>query len=200
MKLTSPEKLLIRSQLRTYMLHKFEAPRVLSKLSISEGNVCLDIGCGNGVGALLLNQYLDCEKIVGIDVDSDMVAAAQQYISHPPKWAQSIRTDNIEFICEDVTRSTFPDSHFDAVFLFGVLHHIKEWKKLISEVCRILKADGTFAFTEETLLPDPLFRFWKSGLYAAYDLFGGTPICEGRVRLPRAAGDGNTLRRHRWGY
>ena len=182
MKLTSPEKLLIRSPLRTHMLRKFEAPRVLSKLGISAGNVCLDIGCGNGVGALLLNQYLDYEKIVGVDVDHDMIAAAQQYISHPPKWAQSIRTENIEFICEDATRSTFQDNHFDTVFLFGVLHHIKEWKKLISEVFRILKADGTFALTEETLLPDPLFRFWKSGLYAAYDLFGGTPICEGELK------------------
>jgi len=119
MKLTAGEKLLIRSPLRAYMLRRLEAPRVLSDLGIGERSVCLDIGCGSGTGALLINQYLDCEKVVGIDVDPDMVAAAKKCISHPPKWAQSIRTDNIELLCEDTTRSTFLDCHFDAVFLFG---------------------------------------------------------------------------------
>jgi len=182
MKLTAGEKLLIRSPLRAYMLRRLEAPRVLSDLDIGERSVCLDIGCGSGIGALLINQYLDCEKVVGIDVDPDMVAAAEEYVSHPPKWAQSIRTDNIEFLCEDATRSTFPDCHFDAVFLFGVLHHIKGWKKVILEVYRMLKVGGVFSFSEETLVPDFLFRLGRPGLCAAYELFGGTPISEGELK------------------
>lgn len=164
------------------MLRRLEAPRVLSNLDIGERSVCLDIGCGSGIGALLINQYLDCEKVVGIDVDPGMVTAAQQCISHPPKWAQSIRTDNIEFLCEDATGSTFPDCYFDAVFLFGVLHHIRGWKKAISEVYRMLKEGSVFSFSEETLLPDFLFRSGKPGLDAAYELFGGTPISEGELR------------------
>jgi SAM-dependent methyltransferase len=182
MRLTTGEKLLIRSPLRAYMLRRLEAPRVLSNLDIGERSVCLDIGCGSGVGALLINQYLDCEKVVGIDIDPDMVTAAEEYVSHPPKWARNIRTDNIEFLCEDATSPTFPDYCFDAVFLFGVLHHIKGWKKLISEVYRILKVGGVFSFSEETLLPDFIFRFGKPGLDAAYKLFGGTPISEGELK------------------
>jgi len=183
MKLTAVEKLLIRSPLRAYMLRRLEAPRVLSSLGVGERSVCLDIGCGSGIGALLINQYLDCEKVVGIDVDPGMVTAAQQCISHPPQWAQNIRTDNIEFLCEDATESTFPDCYFDAVFLFGVLHHIKEWKKLISEVYRMLKEGGVFSFSEETLLPDFLFRSGKPGLDAGYELFGGTPISGGELEV-----------------
>ena len=182
MKLTAVEKLLIRSPLRAYMLRRLEAPRVLSDLGIGERSVCLDIGCGSGMGALLINQYLDCEKVVGIDVDPGMVTAAKEYVSHPPKWAQSIRADNIEFLCEDATRSTFPDCYFDAVFIFGVFHHIKEWKRVISEVHRMLKEGGVFSFSEETLLPDSLFRFGRRGLYVAYELFGGTPISEGELK------------------
>jgi ribosomal protein L11 methylase PrmA len=98
MKLTAGEKLLIRSPLRAYMLRRLEAPRVLRNLDIGERSVCLDIGCGSGIGALLINQYLDCEKVVGIDVDPDMVTAAEECLSHPPKWARNIRTDNIEFL------------------------------------------------------------------------------------------------------
>ena len=178
MKLTAVEKLLIRSPLRAYMLRRLEAPRVLSDLGIGERSVCLDIGCGSGMGALLINQYLDCEKVVGIDVDPGMVTAAKEYVSHPPKWAQSIRTDNIEFLCEDATRSTFPDCHFDAVFLFGVLHHIKEWKRVISEVHRMLKEGGVFSFVEEVSVPDFLSRFGKLKPYVStgYRLVGAVPI------------------------
>jgi len=182
MKLTAGEKLLIRSPLRSYMLRRLEAPRILRNLDIDERSVCLDIGCGSGIGALLINQYLDCEKVVGIDVDPDMVTAAEECLSHPPKWARNIRTDNIEFLCEDATRSSFPDCYFDAVFLFGVLHHIEGWKKVISGVYRTLKEGGVFSLSEETLLPDFLFPLGKPGLRAAYELFGGTPISEGELK------------------
>jgi len=164
------------------MLRRLEVPRVLSRLDIGEKSVCLDIGCGSGIGALLINQYLDCERVVGIDVDPDMVTAAEEYVSHPPKWARNIRTDNIEFFCEDATKSTFPDCYFDAVFLFGVLHHIRGWKKAISEVHRMLRGGGVFSFSEETLLPDFLFRFGKPGLNASYKFFGGTPISKGELK------------------
>ncbi len=183
MKLTAGEKLLIRSPLRAYMLRRLEAPRVLSDLGIGERSVCLDIGCGSGIGALLINQCLDCERVVGIDVDPDMVTAAKECLSHPPKWARSIRTDNIEFLCEDATRSAFPDCHFDAVFMFGVLHHIKEWKKVISEVYRMLNVGGVFSFVEEVLLPDFLSRSGRRGLcIVGYELLGGTPISEGELK------------------
>ena len=164
------------------MLRRLEAPRVLSNLDIGERSVCLDIGCGSGISALLINQYLDCEKVVGIDIDPGMVTAAKKYTSHPPKWAQNIRTDNIEFLCEDATRSPFPDCHFDAVFLFGVLHHMKEWKKVISEVYRMLKEGGVFSFVEEPLLPDFLPRFGKSGLCVGYELFGAVLISEEELK------------------
>jgi hypothetical protein len=53
-KLKAVEKFLIRSPLRAHMLQRLEAPRVLSNLDIGERNVCLDIGCGSGIGALLI--------------------------------------------------------------------------------------------------------------------------------------------------
>ena len=173
MKLTNVEKLLVCSPLRACTLRKIEAPRVLSNLGIGERSICLDVGCGTGVGALLINQYLDCEKVVGIDIDPGMVAAARKRISHPPKWSQNVRTDNIEFLCEDATQLTFSDRYFDAAFLFGVLHHIKEWRKAISEVHRVLKIGGVFSFME-ALLPD----FLSPG----YRLFGGVPISERELK------------------
>jgi len=176
MKLTSVEKLLVCGPLRTWMLRRFEAPRVLSGLDVPKGSVCLDIGCGSGIGALLINQYLDCERIVGIDIDPGMVTLARKCMLHPSRWAQDIRTDNIEFRCEDATKSSFPDCHFDAVVEFGALHHIRGWKKAISEVYRILKEGGVFCFAEEVLLPAFLFRL------VGGELLGGVSISENELR------------------
>lgn len=173
LKLTNVEKLLVCSPLRACTLRKIEAPRVLSNLGIGERSVCLDVGCGSGVGALLINQYLNCEQVVGIDVDPGMVTTAQKRIAHPPKWAQDIRTDNIEFLCQDATRLIFPDRHFDAVFLFGVLHHIREWKEVILEVYRVLKGGGVFSFMEG-LMPD--------FLSPACRLVGAVPISGGELK------------------
>lgn len=148
MKMTGIEKFFVRSPLRVYLQRKLEAPRVLSNLNLGNRNVCLEIGCGHGAGALLINQYIDCKRVVGVDIDPDMTKAAKRYISRPPRWAKNIRTDNIEFLCEDATKLSFPDCYFDAAFLFGVLDHIKEWRKVISEVFRVVKAGGIFSFED----------------------------------------------------
>ncbi len=148
MKMTRIEKFFIRSALRVYFQRRFEAPRILSNLNVGEESVCLEIGCGHGAGALLINQYIDCKHIVCVDIDPDMIKAAKRYISRPPRWAKKVRTDNIEFICQNATKLSFPDGYFDAVFLFAVLDHITEWRKVISEVFRVLKTGGIFSFED----------------------------------------------------
>ena len=148
MKMHFIEKLLIRTPLRVYFQRKFEAPMVLSDLDIGKDSVCLEIGCGGGAGAILINRHLDCQRVVGVDIDPDMIKASRRYISHPPRWARGIRTDNIEFVCQDAAELPFPDAHFDAAFLFGVLDHIKDWRAVIAEVFRMLKPGGVFSFEE----------------------------------------------------
>jgi len=148
MKMTGIEKFFVRSALRVYFQRKFEASRVLSNLDLGDGSVCLEIGCGHGAGALLINQYIGCTRIVGADIDPDMIEAAKRYIFRPPRWAKNIRTDNIEFICQDAAELSFPDGCFDAAFLFGVLDHIQDWRQVIAEVFRVLKVGGIFSFEE----------------------------------------------------
>lgn len=40
------------------------------------------------------------------------------------------------------------DILFDAVFSFGVLHHLEDWAKAITEISRVLKVGGEFFFEE----------------------------------------------------
>ena len=159
MKMVRLEKLFVRSSLRVYFQRRFEAPRVLSEINIGNGSVCLEIGCGHGAGALLINQYLGCKRVVGADIDPDMIRVAKRYISHPPKWAKSIRTDNIEFICQDAAKLPFADCCFDAAFLYAALDHIKEWRNGISEDFRGLKVGGIFSFEEFLLSVSSTSRY-----------------------------------------
>lgn len=148
MKMTGLEKFFIRSPLRVYFQRKFEAKKVLADLGLPRDSVCLEIGCGQGAGTLLINRYLGCKQVIGVDIDPDMIESAKKYLTRPPGWAKDIRTDNIELLCQDAAGLAFPDGHFDAAFLFGVLDHIKDWRGVIGEVYRVLKAGGVFSFEE----------------------------------------------------
>jgi ubiquinone/menaquinone biosynthesis C-methylase UbiE len=171
MKMAGIENFFVRSALRVYIQRKFEAPKVLSNLNLGKDSRCIEIGCGKGAGTLLINRYVNCKQVIGIDIDPDMIKAAKRYIFHPPRWAKSIRTDNIEFVCEDATSLSFADNYFDVAFLFGVLDHILGWQKAISEIYRVLKAGGIFSF-EDFLYNAPLFSRFP----------GHVPISKGKLK------------------
>ena len=163
MRLKSLERAFNHSHLRVYFQRKFEAPRALAALDLDGGGACLEIGCGLGAGALLMNQYVHSDRVVCVDIDAETIVLAKSYVSHPPKWATGVRTDNIHFLCEDASRLAFLDCSFDAAVLFGALHHIRKWRTVIAETHRVLKAGGVFAL-EEALFPDSLLFFnWLTG-------------------------------------
>jgi ubiquinone/menaquinone biosynthesis C-methylase UbiE len=48
----------------------------------------------------------------------------------------------------DASKLDFPDNHFDAVFDFGIIHHIPNWKDCIQELKRVLKPNGEVILEE----------------------------------------------------
>ena len=52
--------------------------------------------------------------------------------------------------CEvmDAVALNFPDNRFDAVFDFGIIHHIPNWRNCIEELSRILKPTGRLILEE----------------------------------------------------
>lgn len=39
---------------------------------------------------------------------------------------------------------------YDAVFDFGIIHHVPDWRRAVSEVARVLRPGGRFFFEEVT--------------------------------------------------
>ena len=51
------------------------------------------------------------------------------------------------------------DGCFNAVFNYGIIHHLENWQKGVTEIARVLKIDGIFFFEEiyPPLYANPLF-------------------------------------------
>jgi len=157
------EKAALNSAVRGWLLRRYEAPRVFKDLSPIPGRTVLEIGTGNGLGAMLISKHLAPATIVAIDLDPAMLKAARAKLSNPPAWAEGLPLGSIRLIEADASRLPFENETFDAAFLFGALHHIEPWRRVIAETYRTLKPGGVFAFEEALIGESPLAmnRYWR---------------------------------------
>ncbi len=107
----------------------------------------LEIGCGNGYGAEFLLGMAP-KSYVGIDLMPEQIALARKR-----------RLAGAEFFEQDATDlSRFIEAGKDTIAVFGVLHHIPDWRLVIRECSRVLRRGG-WLYVEE---PDGAFlRWWE---------------------------------------
>ncbi|HNJ13690.1 MAG TPA: class I SAM-dependent methyltransferase [Anaerolineales bacterium] len=136
MKLSTPEFRAMQSLPRKLGQRYFEMP-VFRHMGLDLQNKdVLEIGCGSGYGADLLNQ-LNPKSYIGLDVMEEQIELAR------------VKYPQFEFLLQDATDlSQFSTTSKDVVIIFGVLHHIPDWRKAIDEIVRVLKPGGSL-FLEE---------------------------------------------------
>jgi ubiquinone/menaquinone biosynthesis C-methylase UbiE len=157
------ERGLLSTRLRGWLLRTVEAPRVLGSLCLPREPTCLEVGCGNGVGALVVSKWLRPSRLVCVDSDAAMLDKARKLLAHPPRWAADVDMGRIELVCGNAGHLLLPEGCFDAAFLFGVLHHIRQWPAAIAQVHRVLRPAGVFAFEEALMGRSRLLAngFWR---------------------------------------
>ena len=111
------------------------------KAQLGPGAIVLEIGCGRGVGAYLIKGIFQPEVLQAMDLDIEMIQRAQKYLS-------SEQREGISFYVGDVIRLPYRDVTLDAIFAFGILHHVADWQRALAEIARVLKPGGVF-FMEE---------------------------------------------------
>lgn len=109
------------------------SPTVEKFLQGRKGRV-LDVGCGSGRNFVKLNEL----KWFGIDFSEKMLSHA--------KIAAKNKGVNARLKKADSATIPYPDSFFDCVICYAVLHCIdsaEKRKKTIKEIYRVLKPNGT---------------------------------------------------------
>jgi SAM-dependent methyltransferase len=150
------ETLLVNSPPRRWLQRFYETP-VLARLGgrVPGGRVA-EIGCGSGYGTRLILDKFGAATVDAVDLDPAQIERARRGLGE--------RDGRVRFAVGDATdlRAAFgaEDGFYDAVFDFGIIHHIPAWRDAIAEVARALKPGGRFVFEEvtATALARPSYR------------------------------------------
>ena len=108
----------------------------------------LEVGCGRGAGSSLIKTMFEPAVLHAMDLDVEMIRKAFRYLSVEQR-------EGISFFVSDAVLLPYPDEAMDAVFGFGVLHHVPDWQRGLAEIARVLKPGGIYFFEE---LYPPLYQ------------------------------------------
>lgn len=143
MKLNQVEKALMNNPVRALLQRHYEAP-LMERLGgrVEDGRV-LEVGCGRGVGTEIIFRRFGAREVHAFDIDPDMVEQARCRLSGYP-------ADRLKLWVGDAAAIDADDLSYDAVFDFGIIHHVPEWRRAVSEIARVLRPGGRFFFEEVT--------------------------------------------------
>ena len=140
MKLNWAERWVVNNPLRVIQ-QRLEMRWLRKNSDLKPGAVVLEVGCGRGAGAGLILQEFHPALLQAMDLDIEMIRKGGDYLSSESR-------KRISFYVGDVLHLPYKDEALDALFGFGVLHHVPNWQSALREVARVLKTGGTY-FLEE---------------------------------------------------
>ena len=137
-----------------YRSFSYDGERKLSKqiidgtaehITLPEGGVGLDIGCGSGALTIACAKRNPQGKMIGIDRWGKEYASFSLPLCEKNAAAEGVK--NASFQRGNAVKLDFPDESFDAVTSNYVYHNItgKDKQALLLETLRVLKKGGTFA-------------------------------------------------------
>jgi ubiquinone/menaquinone biosynthesis C-methylase UbiE len=149
---------------------QLEIPAMVRALGIPSEARILEVGCGRGVALPVLERLCSPSRLVGLDIDPELLADAAANLREHGTTA--------ELCTADVRRMPFEDGAFDVIIDFGTLFHIAKPQAASAEIARVLAPGGMFV--HETKASQLLSH----------------PVRSRGRRLPRLEHDG--LRNRRW--
>jgi SAM-dependent methyltransferase len=113
-----------------------EIPVMVRALKLPKGKRILEVGCGRGVALAPLAKLCRPARLVGLDIDGELLAEAEERIK--------TRHVQAELYQHDVRLMPFADESFDLVIDFGTCYHITQPERALREIARVLCAGGMF--------------------------------------------------------
>ncbi len=140
MKLNWAERLVVNNPVRV-MIQRLIIKWNKSVTRIRPQARVLEIGCGRGAGACLIQEEFQPARLHAFDLDERMIRQAGRYLK--PE-----RRQKIALYVGDAQTLPYRDGVLDAVFGFGVLHHLPDWRGGLREIARVLKPGGIYCLEE----------------------------------------------------
>ncbi len=105
--------------------------------------VIADVGCGYGRSLAKLNQRFHPDKLIAMDIDQEMLDAAQHE-------ASLNQLSNVEYVRCSSSKIPLEDNSVDMLLCHQTFHHLIYQEAAIAEFLRILKPGGVLLFAEST--------------------------------------------------
>lgn len=135
-------------------------PEILKEINASPNDSLLDVGCGTGS---ILSRIPSGKKRCGIDLSGQMIERAQEALCGAA-----------ELMVGDAESLPWPRESFDTVCCTFSFHHYPHPGKVLSEMHRVLKADGRLILADPWLpgpflpLLNAMMRFSDDGDFHEY--------------------------------
>lgn len=158
---------------RRYVLA--EALRDLARMADGRATVgghILDLGCGQGIAAPLLDAAFAPRRITGIDIDPELVTLGQR------QTRDAGLSDKLVLQRGSAIDIPLADASVDLVLCHQVLHHLVPQREALSELHRVLWQGGLLLLAEscrsfiETGLVRALFRHARESQRTAAEYLG----------------------------
>ena len=114
--------------------------RFVGAIAQKPGSLALDIGCGLCANSIRLARR--GYNVVSADYGESILERAHENV------ARNRLSERISIQREDILNLSFPDSKFDLVLCWGVLMHIPDISRAISELIRVTKPSGFIVLEE----------------------------------------------------
>lgn len=121
-----------------------ETNPVIQDLNLDKTAKILDIG--TGIGLILITLALNNFTIITGEPEDDQSKYAKK------DWLQFAKKAKVDHMITytpfNAEKMPFEDSSFDAIFIFGALHHIDDKKAALKECNRTVKINGIICIFE----------------------------------------------------
>jgi SAM-dependent methyltransferase len=128
------------------MAFKRRVRTIFEWLAPEYGDLILDMPCGRGFYLNMFRYVSNC-RLVGADLDWDVMLKAQQNVGHLP---------DIMLNHASIYALPYSDNTFDGIILSEVLEHLEDDVAGLREAYRVLKPGGVVAIT----VPNANYPFW----------------------------------------
>ncbi|HWH71081.1 MAG TPA: methyltransferase domain-containing protein [Candidatus Sulfotelmatobacter sp.] len=112
------------------------------RAEIGDGQQGVDLCCANGAGMRFLVRFRKVARMKGVDATRAMLELGRR------RCAEEGLADRISFLEANVCTTGLPGGHFDFVWGEDAWCYVEDKPKLIAEAARLIKPEGTIAFTD----------------------------------------------------